>query len=140
MNESTSKPPPDPEESSVTEALRSAVERTLQATSPAASQTRQRAVDLLDEVSRVGRGAGAEISRRGQVASAGLSKRGQEISKRSQEAGQGLARIGQEATSELTRRLEVLERRLASLEEGLSSEAEAKNGSESGQTKPEAEG
>lgn len=102
------------------------MERTLQATSPAAAQTRQRAVELLDEVSRVGREAGAEISRRGQVAGAGISRRGQEISKRSQEAGQGLARMGQEATSELSRRLEILEKRLASLEAGLKGEDEAK--------------
>jgi hypothetical protein len=133
MSEQPPQPSGKPEEAGVAEALRSAVERTLQATSPAASQTRQRAAVLLDEVSRVGREAGAEISRRGQEASAGISRRGQEISKRGQEAGQGLARIGQEATSELSKRLETLERRLASLEAGL-------KGADEGETKAKDEG
>jgi hypothetical protein len=125
------------DDSGVADAVRAAVERTLQATAPAASQTKRRAVDLLDEVSRVRRQAGAEISRRSQEAGAGLSRRGQEagaeLSKRGQEAGLELTRIGQEAASELKDRLELLERRLASLESGL-------KGEEKAETKPKAEG
>lgn len=122
MSDQPSEKAEKPEESGVADAVRAAVERTLQATSPAASQTRQRAGELLDEVSRVRREAGAELSRRSQ-----------EISKKGQEAGQGLARIGQEATSELTKRLELLEKRLASLESSL-------KGEETDQSQPKAKG
>lgn len=108
MSEKAPKPEDQPDESSVAEALRAAVERTLQATTPAATQTRERAAELLDEVGRVGREARAEIARRGQ------------------EAGAGLARRGQEASSELARRLEVLEGRLADVEDSLKNEAKPK--------------
>ena len=42
-----------------------------------------------------------------------------ELARRGQEAGAELARRGQEATGEVGRRLEVLERRLAELEDSL---------------------
>ena len=83
------------------DALRDAIERTLQATAPAASQTRERAGELLDEVARLGEEARAELSRRGQGAR-------EEITRRRQGAG-----------AELSRRLEAVERRLASVEELL---------------------
>lgn len=83
----------------VTDALREAIERTLQATAPAASQTRERAGELLDEVARLGQEARGELARRGQG------------------AREELARRGHEAGAELSRRLEALESRLASIEE-----------------------
>jgi polyhydroxyalkanoate synthesis regulator phasin len=98
------KPAPD---RGMAEAVRAAVERTMQATAGSAATTRDRAADLVDEVVRRGRGARDELARRGQ------------------EAGAELARRGQEATGEVGRRLEALEGRLAELERRLGqSEAE----------------
>jgi polyhydroxyalkanoate synthesis regulator phasin len=94
-----SDPDPAGEERGVADALRDAIERTLQATAPAASQTRERAGELLDEVARLGEEARAELSRRGQEAR-------EEITRRRQGAG-----------AELSKRLEAVERRLASIEE-----------------------
>jgi len=85
----------------VGDALRAAVERTLEATTGSASSTRDRAVELLDDVARRGREARDELTRRGQ------------------EAGTGLARRGQATRGELSRHLEALEERLASIEELL---------------------
>jgi hypothetical protein len=48
------------------------------------------------------------------------------VTRRGQEAGAGLARRGQEAGAEMIRRLEVLERRLAALEESLRDESKPK--------------
>jgi polyhydroxyalkanoate synthesis regulator phasin len=89
---------PGSSDSSVAEALRTAVERTMRATAGSAQTTRDRAGDLVDEVVRRGRDARDELARRGQ------------------EAGVELARRGQEATGEIGRRVETLERRLAELE------------------------
>jgi hypothetical protein len=82
----------------ISDALRAAVERTLQATSGSTAETRERAVELLDEVAR-----------RGREARAGLTRRGQE-------AGAGLARRGQATRGEVVRQLEALESRLAAIE------------------------
>ena len=73
----------------------------MRATAGSAASTRERAGELVDEVVRRGREARDELARRGQ------------------EAGAELARRGQEATGEVGRRLELLERRLAELEERL---------------------
>ena len=81
--------------------MREAVDRTLQAT----AGSRERATELLDEVAKRGRGAGGDIARAGQLAGADLARRGQE-------AGAGLSR-----------RLELLERRLAEVEDSLRREA-----------------
>jgi polyhydroxyalkanoate synthesis regulator phasin len=101
------------------ETLRSAIERTLDAT--AGPGTRERAADLLDEVARRGRDARDEVARRGQ------------------EAGAELAKRGQGARDEVARRLEALEGRLASLEEALRREG-GDDPAEGDQSKPEAEG
>jgi hypothetical protein len=45
------------------EALRSAIERTFEATSGAAASTRERAGDLLDEVAKRGRDARGQLGR-----------------------------------------------------------------------------
>jgi polyhydroxyalkanoate synthesis regulator phasin len=85
----------------VGDALKEAIDRTLQATAGSAAGTRERAGELVDEVARRGREARDGIARRGQV------------------AGAELARRGQDAGAELARRLEHLEQRLAEVEEGL---------------------
>lgn len=106
----------DPD-SGVTDAVRTAVERTMRATAGSAATTRGRAIGIADEVVRRGRDARDQLARRGQEA-------GAEISRRGQEAGAGLIRRGQEATGEVGRRLEALEQRLAELEDRLEPQAE----------------
>lgn len=100
------------------EALRDAIQRTLSvaghpARAGTTKLTRERAVQLLDEVARIGRQASVELASRGAVAREELTRRGQD-------AGADLARRGQEAAGEMTQRLEALERRLAALEDALS--------------------
>jgi polyhydroxyalkanoate synthesis regulator phasin len=74
----------------VSDALRSAIERTFAATVDSASETREKAVELLDDAARRGQEARDEVSRRGQEAR-------DEVARRSQEARDDLARRGQEA-------------------------------------------
>jgi hypothetical protein len=93
------KRPSDGGDQGVGDALRSAIQRTLDATTP--PQTRERASELLDEVARRGRDVRNQVARRGQ------------------EAGAELAKRGQEARDELGNQLEALEKRLASIEEAL---------------------
>lgn len=100
----------------VGDALRDAIERTLQATAGSAEAARGRAGELVDEVARRGRDARDDLARRGQV------------------AGAELARRGQDAGAELTRRLEALERRLAEVEETLRPDARERD-----QSKPKVE-
>ncbi|MGI9019944.1 MAG: hypothetical protein ACR2G3_04460 [Solirubrobacterales bacterium] len=107
----------EPGDRGVADALREAVERTLAATAGSAAGTRERAAELVDEIARRGRGAGEELGRRGQEAREELARRGQV-------AGAELARRGQGAGAELARRLEVLEQRLAEVEEGLRRQAD----------------
>jgi polyhydroxyalkanoate synthesis regulator phasin len=123
--------PEKSEERGVAEALRSAVERTLElAGRPAgggAALTRDRATELLDELARRGREARDALARRGQEA-------GAELSRRRREAGGELARRGEDARHQVARRLERLERRLAALEEALRPEGEGER-----KPRPEAE-
>jgi polyhydroxyalkanoate synthesis regulator phasin len=100
--------PGQADDGGVAEALRTAIERTLAATAPAAGRTRERAGELVDEVVRRGQEARDEIARRGQEAGAEIAKRGQELTRR-----------GQDAQAEVARQLEALERRMASIEELL---------------------
>lgn len=111
-------------EGGLAEALRVAVERTMQATTGSAATTRERANELVDEVVRRGRDARDQLARAGQ------------------EAGMELARRGQEATGEVGRRLELLERRLAELERALEREGAQPKGPGGGEasSKPEVEG
>ncbi len=103
---------PTPPEVRVTEALRTAIERTLslagQARASSAALTSERATRLLDEVAKRGRDAREELARRGQ------------------EAGAELARRGQGAAEEIAERVEALERRLANLEGSLRSKPKPK--------------
>jgi polyhydroxyalkanoate synthesis regulator phasin len=106
----------------VGDALRDAVERTLAATAGSAASTRDRAGELVDEISRRGRDAREGLTRRGQAAGAELAKR------------------GQDAGAELARRLEALEQRLAEVEEDLRRQAGDDQadgeGARTGTTKP----
>lgn len=136
MSQGEKKQPPPGEEGGVTEALRAAVDRTLAATAPAAGQTRERAGDIVDEISKRGQGARDELARRGQGA-------GAEIARLGQEAREALSRKGLEATGEVRSQLDVLEKRLAFVEEKLRSAQGAEqppSPSSSGQSKSKAEG
>lgn len=108
-------PMPEPahrrDDRGVGDALRQAIERTLQATAPAAAQTRERAGELLDEVARRGR-----------------------------EARSGITRRGQDAGAEVARRVETLERRLAVLEDALRGREGSGRRPDEGKTEPKAEG
>lgn len=108
----------------VTEALRAAIERTLAATAPAASETRERAEEIVEEISKRGNEARDEVARRGQQAGAELARRGQE-------ARAALAKRGTEASAELRGQLEALDRRLEAIEELLQRERRGAAGAES---------
>lgn len=120
----------------VAESLRAAIERTLAATAPAAGQTRERAGEIVDEISKRGQGARDELARRGQEA-------GAEIARLGQEAREALSRRGLEATGELRSQLDTLEKRLASVEERLKAVQAPSAGhkaSQDAEPKPKAEG
>ena len=98
-----------PQDASVAEKLRAAIDSTLSAAGRPAragttALTGERATRLLDEVAKRGREARDELARRGQ------------------DAGAELARRGQDAAEEMSQRLEALERRLATLEDSLRQE------------------
>jgi hypothetical protein len=102
-----------PTEGGLTDALRVAVERTLGAAERSArvgsaALGSERRAELLDELVRRGREARDELARRGQ------------------EAGAEISRRGQGARDELGRQLELLEARLASIEELLRNQSKAK--------------
>lgn len=83
---------PEEQARAISDALRDAVERTFAATAGSASDTRERAAELLDEVTRRGSGAIDEVTRRG---------------------GEAMG----DAVSALRKEVEGLARRLAQLEE-----------------------
>jgi hypothetical protein len=62
-------------ERGVGDALRTAVERTLQATAGSAVATKDRAAELLDEVARLGGEARGELARRGVEARDEIARR-----------------------------------------------------------------
>jgi polyhydroxyalkanoate synthesis regulator phasin len=104
--------------------LRTAVESALAAAERSAKAGTDalgsgRGAELVDEMVRRGREARDELARRGQEAGAELSRRGQE-------AGAAIERRGQEARGEIAKRLELLERRLTSVEELLRNESKSK--------------
>jgi hypothetical protein len=99
---------PSSSQSGVPDALRSAVERTLDlagrsARASSAAISPRRGSELLDELARRGRDARDELT------------------KRSGEAREEISRRGAGARDEVTRRLESVEGRLASIEELLRS-------------------
>ncbi|MGH2922918.1 MAG: hypothetical protein ACRDKH_02675 [Solirubrobacterales bacterium] len=109
-------PPPNPEQSGLSEALRKAVESTFSATAGSATDSRERAAELLDEAVRRGRDARDEVVRRGQEAR-------EEVARRGQEAREQVVRRGQEARDELGSRVETelrsISDRLAKLEAAI---------------------
>lgn len=107
------------------DALRTAVERTLAATAGSATETRQRAQGLLDDVVRRGQVAREEVARRGEVASARLA-----------DAIGELRAADREDLGELRERVAGLERRLAALEVARAEQAEAQVQPESKSSKP----
>jgi hypothetical protein len=124
------------EETGVGDALRAAIERTLAATAPAAGQTRERAGEIVGEISKRGHGAREELARRGQEA-------GAEIARLGQEAREALSKRGLDATGEVRTQLDALERRLVSVEERLraaQATASPAGDAEDPETKPKAEG
>jgi len=98
------RPPPAAGES-VGDALRAAVERTLAATAAPATEARQRALGLVDDVVRRGQVARDEVTRRGDEATARLA-----------EALGELRAADDEDRDALLERLANVERRLARLE------------------------
>jgi polyhydroxyalkanoate synthesis regulator phasin len=113
----------DAEAERVGDALRSAVERTLAATAGSASGTRQRARELLDEVSRRGEVAREELGRRGDAARQEVSRRGdaarQDLARRGEAARGEVAKAQETASRGLADRIGLLERRLSELEQAL---------------------
>ena len=127
---------PESDDGGVADALRAAIERTLAATAPAAGQTRERAGEIVGEISKRGQGAREELARRGQEA-------GAEIARLGQEAREVLSKRGLEATGELRTQLDLLEKRLASVEDRLKSVPGGSGpepGSPDAESKPKAEG
>jgi polyhydroxyalkanoate synthesis regulator phasin len=116
-----------PQDASVAEKLRTAIESTLSAAGRPAragttALTGERATQLLDEVAKRGRDARDELARRGQ------------------DAGAELARRGHDAAEEMAQRLEALERRLATLEDSLRQEKGRSGSRPRGGSKSQAEG
>ena len=105
----------EPASDGVGEALRTAVERTLAATADSATETRQRAQGLLDDVVRRGQEARDQVARRGEEASTRLA-----------EAISDLRRADAEGIEELGQRMAAVERRLARLEALAGSESNPK--------------
>ena len=127
---------PAGDDGGVADALRTAIERTLAATAPAAGQTRERAGEIVGEISKRGQDARDELARRSQEA-------GAEIARFGQEARDALSKRGLEATGELRSQLDALEKRLASVEERLKSAqstAPGESTQENPESKPKAEG
>jgi len=120
------------ERGGVSEALRSAIERTFAATADSAQETRDRAAELLDDAARRGQEAREEVARRGHEAREEVARRGQEA----REAPRALAdRIGSlldrlrggEPSDEATRaELKRLRRRVDELEAELKSQSKPK--------------
>jgi hypothetical protein len=98
-------PPPQDRQSGISDALRNAIESTFAATSDSAAGTRERAAELLDEVTRRGREAGEEVVRRGQEAGGEVVRRGQEA--------------GTEAVGKVEEELRAIRDRISKLEASL---------------------
>jgi polyhydroxyalkanoate synthesis regulator phasin len=96
----------------VGDALRAAVERTLAATADSATETRQRAQNLVDDVVR-----------RGQVARDQVTKRGEEASNRLAEAISDLRSADGESLEELRGRIATLEARLNAMDARLEAQS-----------------
>lgn len=104
----------------VGDALRAAVERTLGATAGSATETRQRAQELLDDVVRRGVSAREQVSRRGEEATARIA------------GAIGELRPTERGEQPLIARIAELEQRVADLERALVGEPNPEVKGESG--------
>jgi polyhydroxyalkanoate synthesis regulator phasin len=133
MSEPASERPPadatGPAPDRVGDALRTAVERTLAVTADSATETRQRAQGLLDDVVRRGQVARDEVTRRGESATARLA-----------EAIGELRAADGEDLGELRERIAGVERRLAALEAAAAARSNAQVEAESSTSKPLGQG
>lgn len=104
------------DQSGISDSLRSAIEGTFAATVGSAGETRERAGELLDEVSRRGRDARSQVVRRGQAAR-------DEVTTRAQGAREEVVRKSSEASADVVHRVEEelrsISERLAQLEASL---------------------
>ena len=100
----------------VGDALRAAVERTLAAGSAPAAGTRQRAQDLLDEVTRRSRSAREQVERRGGAAREEVVRRGEQAGGRIAGALSELRPADHDAIGELGERIGSLEAQMRALE------------------------
>jgi polyhydroxyalkanoate synthesis regulator phasin len=73
-------PSKDDDRSGISESLRTAIESTFAATAGSAGETRERAAELLDEVTKRGRGARDEVVRKGSEARDEVVRKGSEAS------------------------------------------------------------
>jgi polyhydroxyalkanoate synthesis regulator phasin len=96
----------------LSEALRAAIERTFAASADSASQTRGRAQELLDEVSRRGQEAGQAVARRGQEAGAASATAASRVI----EAIEGMRLASREDLRAIEAQVDALAERIAQLE------------------------
>lgn len=116
-------PPKDDDRAGISESLRTAIEGTFAATAGSAGETKERAADLLDEVTKRGRDARDEVARaRDEVVRRGQEAR-DEVANRASGAREEVVRVGSEAGADVVRRVEeelrAISERLAKLEASL---------------------
>jgi polyhydroxyalkanoate synthesis regulator phasin len=119
--------PRQPDSRGLSDALRDAIERTFASSAGSATETRERAAELLDDVVRRGQEAreavgqaGRRVARRGQEARDASA----ELGARVLEAIQGMRLPTRDDLAGLREDLEALERRLDDLERELDRNAE----------------
>jgi polyhydroxyalkanoate synthesis regulator phasin len=105
-------PPSAPDPNRISDALRSAVESTFQATAGSAGETKERAAELLDEVAERGRGAREEVVKRGKDAR-------EEVVRRGQEAREKATAASADVVGKVEEELRTISERLAKLEAAL---------------------
>ncbi len=113
-------PSKDDDRSGISESLRTAIEGTFAATAGSAGETRERAAELLDEVTKRGRGARDEVVRRGEKAR-------DEVTTERRGAPRGGRRQGSEASADVVHKVEEelrsISERLAKLEAACASDS-----------------
>lgn len=113
------------ERGGVSEALRSAIERTFAATADSAAETRERAGELLDDAARRGQEAREEVSRRGHEAREEVVRRGQEAREAPRAVvdriGSTFQRLRGGDPAAMQREIDALRKRVKELEKQLDS-------------------
>lgn len=109
-------PSKDDDRAGISESLRTAIEGTFAATAGSAGETKEKAAELLDEVTKRGRGARDEVVRRGEKAR-------DEVATRASGAREEVVRKGSEASADMVHKVEEelrsISERLAKLEASL---------------------